>query len=84
MVQMCVSLNTDKLPFNKLKVTELPLWLSGIVGVLGALGHEFDAWPAQWVRDLALPLGSQWQLGSEPWTRSSIRCGVAKNDNKIK
>ena len=42
---------------------------------------------AQWVKDLALlqlRLGSQLQLGSDPWQGTSMCCRVAKNEKKIK
>ena len=40
--------------------------------------------PAQWVKDPALPQWhrSQLWLGSNPWWRNSICCGVAKKEKK--
>ena len=42
---------------------------------------------ARWVKDPVLPqlcLRSQLRLGSDPWTRNSIYCGVAKKERKKK
>ena len=62
-----------------------PLWGNSIGSILGALGCRFNPWLAQWVRHLALLelwLGSQLQLGSDPWPGNSICHGVAKKGKR--
>ena len=64
---------------------ELPLWLNGMGGILGVLGHRFDPWLAHWVKDLVLPqlwLRSRLCLGSDPWPGSSMCLWAAKNEKK--
>ena len=60
------------------------LWDNGIRSILEALGHRFDPWQAQWVKDPALlRLRSPLQLGSDPWSGNSLCHRAAKKKKKI-
>ena len=55
---------------------EFLLWCNGIGSFLGMLGRGYTpAW--QWVKDLALLLGSQLRLRSDAWSRNSMCLSVA-------
>ena len=71
---------------KKLTKEQFPLWRNGIDGILGALGHRFDPWPAWWIKNLVLPqlwLKSQLWLRSDPWPRNSTCPGGPKKKKKI-
>ena len=64
---------------------ELLLWRLGIGSILVALGHGFNPWPAQRVKDPALPqlqVNLLLWLGYDPWPGNSICRGVAKKKKK--